>query len=72
MGNPVIHFEIGCQNLAETVEFYAKLFDWKMEDMGPATLIRTGAEVGGHITALGPPPTSTRCFMSESMMSRQR
>jgi uncharacterized protein len=62
MGNPVIHFEIGCQNLAETVEFYSKLFEWKMEEMGPAVAIRTGGEVGGHITALGHAPCQYTMF----------
>jgi uncharacterized protein len=62
MGNPVIHFGIGCQNLAETVEFYSKLFDWKMEGVGPVTLIRTGGDVGGHITALGQAPFQYTMF----------
>ncbi len=62
MGNKVVHFEIGCQNQAETVEFYSKLFDWKMEEMGPATVIRTGGEVGGHIIALGQAPFQYTMF----------
>src|ERR1022692_444156 len=37
MNNPVVHFEIGCRDKAVTEQFYAKLFDWKMAAMGPAT-----------------------------------
>src|SRR6202035_1861295 len=57
MGQPVVHFEIGCKDSARTQEFYAKLFDWKIEAMGPAAMI--AAEAGGitgHITALGHDP----------------
>ena len=53
MGRPVVHFEIGCKDSAKTQEFYKKLFDWKIEAMGPAAMI--AAEAGGitgHITAL--------------------
>src|ERR1700731_3909192 len=52
MGRPVVHFEIGCKDSAKTQEFYKKLFDWKIEAMGPAAMI--AAEAGGitgHITA---------------------
>jgi uncharacterized protein len=58
MGNPVVHFEIGCGDSARTAEFFSKLFDWKTEAMGPATMINTGADTGiqGHITALGHEP----------------
>jgi hypothetical protein len=57
MSNPVVHFEIGCQNKAATQQFYAKLFDWKMTEMGPAVMIDTGAGgIAGHITALGHEP----------------
>jgi predicted enzyme related to lactoylglutathione lyase len=38
MGNPVMHFEIGCLDRERTSEFYAALFDWKMAAMGPATM----------------------------------
>jgi predicted enzyme related to lactoylglutathione lyase len=57
MGRPVVHFEIGCTNSQSTQEFYAKMFDWKIEQMGPAAMI--AAESGGitgHITALGHEP----------------
>jgi len=58
MGQPVVHFEIGCRNAAKTQAFYAKLFDWKIEPYGPAGMIQTGASGGiqGHINALGHEP----------------
>jgi predicted enzyme related to lactoylglutathione lyase len=58
MPNPVVHFEIGCQNVESTVEFYKSLFDWKIEPHGPAQMISTGGEhaITGHITSLGHEP----------------
>src|SRR2546429_347748 len=63
MGRAVVHFEIGCQNSGKTQEFYEKLFDWKIEAMGPAAMI--AAEPGGiagHITALGHEPNHHTMF----------
>jgi predicted enzyme related to lactoylglutathione lyase len=56
MPNPIVHFEIGCSDHARTQTFFSKLFDWQMEEAGPATMIRTGGDVGGHITTLGHEP----------------
>jgi hypothetical protein len=58
MGQPVVHFEIGCRNSPKTQEFYTKLFDWKIEQHGPAGMISTGQNLGiqGHISALGHEP----------------
>jgi predicted enzyme related to lactoylglutathione lyase len=56
MGNPIVHFEIGCRDSKKTQEFYAGLFDWKFEPMGPAVMINTGEVVNGHISALGHEP----------------
>jgi predicted enzyme related to lactoylglutathione lyase len=58
MGQPVVHFEIGCRNSPKTQEFYGKLFGWKITQHGPAAMIDTGAGGGinGHITALGHEP----------------
>lgn len=58
MGNPVVHFEIGCRDSEKTQEFYSKLFDWNIETHGPAAMISTGGEegIGGHISALGHEP----------------
>jgi len=62
MPNPICHFEIGCRDLAKTKEFFNELFDWKMDDAGPATFIGTGDNVGGHITALGHEPHNYTIF----------
>ncbi len=58
MPNPVVHFEIGCRESARTQKFFADLFGWKIEPMGPAVMISTGSDEGiaGHITALGHEP----------------
>jgi uncharacterized protein len=58
MGQPVVHFEIGCRDSASTAEFFSKLFGWQMQSMGPATMINTGSASGiqGHISSLGHEP----------------
>jgi len=58
MPQPVVHFEIGCRDSRKTQEFFAQLFDWKIDMQGPAALINTGSKDGiqGHITALGHEP----------------
>jgi len=58
MGKPVVHFEIGCEDLGKTQEFYSKLFGWTMQEAGPAAMINTGAGTGihGHMSALGHEP----------------
>ena len=56
MGNPVVHFEIGCRDSKKTQDFYSGLFDWKLAPMGPAVMIDTGGTVSGHISELGHEP----------------
>jgi len=58
MGQPVVHFEIGCKDKPATEEFYTKLFGWKTASAGPASMIDTDSNVGidGHFTALGHEP----------------
>ncbi len=58
MGQPVVHFEIGCRDIAKTTDFYSKLFGWETQMMGPAAMISTGAASGiqGHISSLGHEP----------------
>jgi len=58
MGQPVVHFEIGCSDSARTQEFFAQLFGWEIQQLGTAAMITTGAATGinGHITALGQEP----------------
>ena len=35
MGNPVVHFEIAANDGKKMQEFYAKLFDWKVDANNP-------------------------------------
>jgi predicted enzyme related to lactoylglutathione lyase len=66
MGRPVVHFEIGCRNLQKTQDFYAQLFDWKMQPMGLAAMIagETGG-IAGHMSALGHEPHHYTIFYVE-------
>jgi predicted enzyme related to lactoylglutathione lyase len=58
MGQPVVHFEIGCRDRGKTAAFFSQLFSWKMQEAGPATMIDTSGSGGinGHLTALGHEP----------------
>ena len=67
MGKPVVHFEIGCRDIAKTSAYFSKLFDWKMAGMGTAAMIDTSADSGiqGHMTALGHEPFNYTIFYVE-------
>ena len=67
MGNPVVHFEIGCRDKVRTKRFYAGLFGWSIEPKGPAEAITTGSQAGinGHITSLGHEPHQYVTFYAE-------
>ncbi len=67
MGQPVVHFEIGCRDSGRTQEFYSKLFGWHVQEMAPAAIIETGGTGGinGHITALGHEPHHYTIFYVE-------
>ncbi|MGC4054038.1 MAG: VOC family protein [Paludibaculum sp.] len=67
MGRPVVHFEIGCRDKAKTGEFFSKLFDWQIQDFGPASNIDTasGQGIAGHITSLGHEPHNYTMFYVE-------
>jgi predicted enzyme related to lactoylglutathione lyase len=58
MGQPVVHFEIGCRDKARAEQFFTNLFGWRMTPASPASMIDTGGGSGinGHITALGHEP----------------
>lgn len=58
IGNPVVHFEIGCRDLGKTTAFYSELFGWTPLSIPMASLITTNAPEGiqGHITSLGHEP----------------
>ena len=64
MGQPVVHFEIGCRDSEKPTEFFSKLFDWQMKPAGPATMINTGTSSGihGHISSLGHEPYNYTTF----------
>lgn len=68
MGRPVVHFEIGCTEVARTQKFFAELFDWQIQAAGTtAAMIQTASEKGiqGHITNLGHDPTHYTLFYVE-------
>ncbi len=58
MGQPVVHFEIGCRDNQKIGRFYAELFGWKLEPFGGVNMINTGSGegIGGHINSLGHEP----------------
>jgi predicted enzyme related to lactoylglutathione lyase len=51
MPNPFCHVELNTTDVKKAKDFYAKLFDWKLEDMespgGGYTLIKVGEGTGG-------------------------
>lgn len=54
MPNPFVHVELNTTDAPKAKAFYAKLFDWKMEDtpMGPGgtyTMIDVGEGTGGGL-----------------------
>jgi len=68
MGDRVVHFEIGCRDIAETAAFYQRVFDWTIEEQGSSgRRIDTGGErdISGHITALGHEPHAYLNFYIE-------
>lgn len=54
MGNPVIHFEIGCSDQASARKFYEACFDWKLTSSENMDEVDTKSDLGinGHITSL--------------------
>ena len=67
MGQPVVHFEIGCRDRAKTERFFGDLFGWHMQQAGPASVIDTASQRGiqGHITSLGHEPEHYTIFYVE-------
>jgi predicted enzyme related to lactoylglutathione lyase len=62
--HPVVHFEIGCKDLAATTTFYAELFGWTPTGIPMASLLNTNTTEGiqGHITSLGHEPHNYSIF----------
>lgn len=54
MPNPVVHFEIGCREMATTKEFFSDVFDWNIDAMNRVQPGEGG--IGGHFTSLGHEP----------------
>jgi predicted enzyme related to lactoylglutathione lyase len=49
MGNPFVHVELVTKDVAKSKQFYAQMFDWKLEEI-PAmdyTIIKVGEGTGG-------------------------
>ncbi len=67
MGHPVVHFEIGCKDIAKTEQFFGDLFGWHTQRNGPASAIDTGSPgtLPGHITSLGHEPEHYTIFYVE-------
>jgi uncharacterized protein len=66
MGRAVVHFEIGCRDSEKTQAFYEKMFDWKIQAMGPAAMIAPESPgISGHITSLGHEPHQYTIFYVE-------
>ena len=68
MGNPVVHFEIGCTDKEESREFYQAIFNWQSEPYGPFSYrFDTGSSRGiqGYTTALGHEPNQYVMFYVE-------
>ena len=64
MGQPVVHFEIGCRDTGKTAAFFTGLFGWETQAMGPAAMINTraGSGIQGHISSLGHEPEHYTTF----------
>lgn len=58
--NPVVHFEIGCRNLADTKNFYSQLFQWEFNDLFQTNADSTG--ITGHLVSLGHEPHNYTIF----------
>ncbi|XLS30091.1 VOC family protein [Flavobacteriaceae bacterium M23B6Z8] len=56
MKKAVVHFEIGCSNIAETADFYKKIFNWNVVQQGNSASIITEQKdtLSGHFNKLGP------------------
>lgn len=56
--HPVVHFEIGCRDLAATKGFYHKMFDWPINDQFEIA----DAGLTGHLVSLGHEPEHYTMF----------
>ena len=68
MGNPVVHFEIGCRDKEQSRAFYEKLFGWKTEPYGPLAYkfdTKSSHGIQGFTTSLGHEPHNYVMFYVE-------
>src|SRR3954449_8335066 len=65
--NPVVFFEIGCQDRAKAERFFGDLFGWKIQSGGASSPVNTGSDKGiqGHINSLGHEPRHYAMFYVE-------
>ena len=56
--HPVVHFEIGCRDLAATKDFYQKMFDWPIDEHFQIS----DAGLAGHLVSLGHEPQHYTMF----------
>jgi len=59
MANPFVHVELQTTDLKKARDFYARLFDWKLEDtqvpgFGTYTMLSVGEGTGGGMMAAQP------------------
>jgi len=66
MGRPAVHFEIECLDGERTREFYARLFDWRINvipdnpaEYGLIDHADNGAGIGGAVSVVPAVPSST-------------
>ena len=62
MPNPVVFFEIGCKDTAQTREFYGKMFDWNVAETPTGAMIDPKGGIPGQITSLGHEPHQYTIF----------
>ncbi len=62
MGNPVVHFEVQAKDPEKAQQFYAELFDWKIDANNPMNygMVDTGAGEGAQGGIGGAPDGTTR------------
>lgn len=67
MPYPFVHVELQTRDLPKAKEFYARLFDWKLQDLpmqgGSYTMIEVGGGTGGGMVA-SPNPDAPPSWMA--------
>ncbi len=71
MANPFVHIELQTSDLAKAKSFYARLFDWKLEDVKMAdgeayTLIGVGQGTGGGMVEVKDAPPRWLAYVDVS------